>query len=462
VKREKNRLSPVAIRNANTPSLYNDGFGLNLQVSQFWSVEYKDDEGKTRGRSFEKEDLALAHQMELRSRGIEPKIKPYVTKSWLFRFMRNGKDRKMGLGPFETTSLAKARELAQKKRDLLRQGIDPIAQAEAERAANKVEAAKQMTFKQCAEAYIKAHESGWKNAKHAAQWHAAFEETRRGSRVYPAATALLNDLPVAAIDTALVVRALEKIWYTTPESASRIRGRIENVLAWATVRGLRSGDNPARWEGHLKTLLPAKGAIARVEHHAAIPYREMPAFTAELRARSGISARALEFCLLTSTRTGEVIGAKWSEIDLGTKVWTVPAERMKAGREHLVPLSERAVAILAEQPQSGEFVFEGRKAGAPLSNMAMLELMRDMRGKGATVHGFRSTFRDWAGNETNFPRELAEHALAHVIGDQAEQAYRREAAVERRRKLMAAWAAYCEQPPAKRDSTVTPIRERVA
>ena len=269
MKREKNRLSQVEIRNANTPGLYNDGFGLNLQVSQFWSVEYKDDDGKTRGRSFDKEALALARQTELRGRGIEPQIKPYVTKSWLFRFMRSGKDRKMGLGPFETPSLAKARELAQEKRDLLRQGIDPIAQAEAERAANKVEAAKQMTFKQCASAFIKAHESGWKNAKHAAQWHATFEETRRGSRVYPAATALLNDLPVAAVDTALVVRALEKIWYTTPESASRIRGRIENVLAWATVRGLRSGDNPARWEGHLKTLLPAKGAIAKAEHHQA-------------------------------------------------------------------------------------------------------------------------------------------------------------------------------------------------
>ena len=456
MKREKNRLSPVEIRSANTPGLYNDGFGLNLQVSQFWSVEYKDDKGKTRGRSFEKEELALAHQMELRTQGIEPQIKRYVTKSWLFRFMKNGKDRKMGLGPFETTSLAKARELAQKKRDLLRQGIDPIAQAQSEVAANKVEAARALTFKQCADAYIKAHESGWKNAKHAAQWHATFEETRRGSRVYPAATALLNDLPVAAIDTALVVRSLEKIWYTTPESASRIRGRIENVLAWASVRGLRSGDNPARWDGHLKTLLPAKGAIAKTEHHQAIPYRELPEFMSELRTKPGASARALEFCLLTATRTGEVIGAKWSEIDLGTKVWTVPAERMKAGREHLVPLSERALTILSEQPRSGEFVFEGRKAAAPLSNMAMLELMRDMRGKGATVHGLRSSFRDWSGNETHYPRELCEHALAHVVGDASENAYRRDSAVERRRALMEDWANHCAKPPSKsRDNVVS-------
>jgi integrase len=452
VKREKNRLSPVAIRTADTPGLHNDGFGLNLQVSQFWSVEYQDDEGKTRGRSFEKEDLALARQMELRGRGIEPLIESYVTKSWLFRFMRNGKDRKMGLGPFETTSLAKARELAQKKRDLLREGIDPIAQAEAERAANKLEAAKQMTFKQCAEAYIKAHESGWKNEKHSAQWHATFNETRRGKRVFPAATALLNDLPVAAIDIALVVRSLEKIWYTTPESASRIRGRIENVLAWATVRGLRSGDNPARWEGNLKTLLPAKGAIAKTEHHKAIPYRELPAFMAELRTKPGSSARALEFCILTATRTGEVIGARPAEIDYAKKVWTIPAERMKAAREHEVPLSDRALAILAD-PGDGEFVFGGRNR-RPLSNMAMLELLRGMLGKGATVHGFRSTFRDWAGNETHFPRELAEHALAHVIGDKAEQAYRRSAALEKRRKLMSAWSAYCERSPVEMSKVV--------
>jgi integrase len=457
VKREKNRLSQPDIRKANTPGLYNDGFGLNLQVSQFWAVEYKDDKNKTRGRSFEKEGLALAHQTELRGRGIEPQIKPYVTKSWLFRFMRNGKDRKMGLGSFETTSLAKARELAQKKRDLLRQGIDPIAQAEAERDANKAEAAKQKTFKQCASAFIKAHESGWKNAKHAAQWHATFEETRRGKRVYPAATAIINDLPVSAIDTGLVLEALEPIWTKTPESASRIRGRIESVLDWAKVRGYRDGENPARWRGHLDKTL-SKRPKAR-SHHDAIAYSELPTFMTDLRNKVGVSARALEFAILTAARTGEVIGTKRSEIDHSSRIWTIPAKRMKSGREHRIPLSERALELIAEQPRDGEFVFAGRNAGKPLSNMSMLELMRDMRGKGATVHGLRSTFRDWAAEQTSYPNEMCEIALAHVVNDKTEAAYRRGDMMEKRRRLMADWAEYCGQTPAERSKVVVPIRE---
>jgi integrase len=404
MKRQINRLTAAAVRNATKDVC--DGYGLWLQFSE----EYK-------------------------------------TKSWLFRFMIDGKSDSMGLGPLNTTSLAKARELAQKARDVLRDGVNPREARDAERRQRKLGAARQMTFKQCADAYIAAHRGSWKNEKHIAQWEATFAETNRGSRIYPAATAVLNELPVQDIDVALVRKALEKIWYSTPETASRVRGRIERVLAWATVAGYRTGDNPARWTGHLKELLPSKSKVAPAAHHGAIPYKEMSAFVAELRAKAGVSARALEFTILNASRTGEVIGARWPEIDVGARIWTIPAERMKAGRPHSVPLSDRALAILAKLPREGEHVFMGASKDAPLSNMAMLELLRGIRGKGVTVHGFRSSFRDWAGNETNFPRELAEHALAHVIGDRAEQAYRRSDALTKRRKLMDAWAAYCERPP---------------
>jgi len=417
MRREGNKLSPLAVKAANEPGLYGDGHGLYLQVSAF------------------------------------------DTKAWVFRFQLDGRPRKMGLGPIHTVSLAEARRRAADARLKVLDGIDPIDEKASQRASKRLEAAKAMTFLECADAYIKAHESGWKNAVHRAQWGATFHETSRGKRVFPAATAVINDLPVAAIDTALVVKVLEPIWYSTPETASRIRGRIESVLAWATVRELRSGDNPARWAGHLKTLLPAKGAIAKTEHHKALPYRDLPEFMAELRKREGTSARALEFCILTATRTTETLGAKWSECDLDRRVWTIPGERMKAGREHRVPLSDRALEILAKQPHADVFVFNGRKAGAPLSNMAMLELMRDMRGKGATVHGLRSSFRDWSGNETSYPREICEHALAHVVGDASENAYRRDSAVERRRALMQDWANHCAKPPTKaRANVVVPIR----
>jgi integrase len=408
------KLTAVAVRNATKRGLYGDGLGLYLQVSTFG------------------------------------------TKSWIFRFMLDGVARKMGLGAVHTVSLAEAREDALAARSMVRKGIDPIEAQKDQRAHRKLEAAKAITFGRCADAYIKANESTWKNDKHIAQWRATFEETRRGKRVFPAATAVINDLSIADVDTGLVRKVLEPIWYSTPETASRVRGRIERVLAWATVAGYRSGDNPARWTGHLKELLPAKTKVSAVIHHSAVPYVDMPAFMRDLRAKSGLSARALEFCILTATRTGEVIVARPAEIDYAKKVWTIPAERMKAAREHEVPLSDRALAILAG-PSDGEFVFGGRN-GRPLSNMAMLELLRGMLGKGATVHGFRSTFRDWAGNETHFPRELAEHALAHVIGDKAEQAYRRSAALEKRRKLMSAWSAYCERSPVE-TSKVVQFRE---
>jgi integrase len=416
MKRQINRLTAAAVRSATKDVC--DGYGLWLQVSE------------THG-----------------------------TKSWLFRYMIDGKSDSMGFGPLNTTSLAKARERAQKARDLLQEGVNPREVRDAERRQRKLDASRQMTFLQSADAYIAAHAGSWKNAKHGDQWRSTFNETRRGSKVFPAATAILNDLPVQDIDVALVRKALEKIWYTTPETASRVRGRIERVLAWATVAGYRTGDNPARWTGHLKELLPARAKVAPIEHHGAIQYKEMSAFMADLRVRSGVSPRALEFAILNASRTGEVLGAKWNEIDAAAKVWTIPADRMKSGRPHSVPLSGRAIDILAELPREGEYLFMGAGANAPLGHMAMLKVLREMRGKGLTVHGFRSSFRDWCGNETSFPREVAEHALAHAIGDRAEQAYRRSDALARRRKLMDAWAEYCARAPAKSPDNIVPLKQ---
>jgi integrase len=418
MKRQINRLTAAEVRSATSDIC--DGYGLWLQVSRF------------------------------------------NTKSWLLRFRLDGKDDSMGLGPLNTTSLAKARERARKARDLLAEGINPRAARDAERQQKRVEAAKAMTFKDCADAYVTANRGGWKNEKHAAQWDATFNETRRGKRVYPAATAVINDLPVSAIDTGLVRKVLEPIWYETPETASRVRGRIERVLAWAAVAGYRSGDNPARWTGHLKELLPAKTKVAAVIHHDAVPYADMPAFMGSLRAKHGTSARALEFTILTAARTGEAIGARWAEIDFDTNVWIIPAERMKAGREHRVPLTDRALEILKASPRDGEYLFPGVRKDKPLSNMSMLELIRGMRGRGATVHGFRSTFRDWAAEQTSYPHELCEIALAHAVSNKVEAAYRRGDMMEKRRRLMADWAAYCERTPAKsKANVVVSLREAV-
>jgi integrase len=403
MRREGNKLSAAAVRAASKPGLYGDGHGLYLQVSAF------------------------------------------DTKAWVFRYMIDGRARKMGLGPLHTVSLADARKRAEIARLKVLDGVDPIDDAEAKRAARKLEAARAMTFKDCADAYIKANRSGWKNDKHAAQWGATFNETKRGKRIFPSATAVLNDLPVSAIDTGLVRKVLEPIWYSTPETASRVRGRIERVLAWATVAGYRSGDNPARWAGHLKELLPTKTKVAAVEHHNALPYRDLPGFMRELTAQDSVSARALEFTILTAARTGEAIGAKWAEIDFDAKLWTIPSERMKAGKEHRVPLSDRTVATIEALLRDGDFVFMGATRDRPLSNMAMLELVRGMR-KGLTVHGFRSTFRDWAAEQTSYSHEMCEIALAHAVGNKVEAAYRRGDMMEKRRRLMADWARYCGKP----------------
>jgi integrase len=364
--------------------------------------------------------------------------------SWIFRYRRHGRLRDAGLGGVDTWSLAEARERARKFRQLLSDGLDPIDQRRAERDRAKVEAARAMTFRQCAESYVAAHQAEWKSAVHAKQW-----STTLASYAYP----VLGDLPVAAIDTALVMKALEPLWRVKPETASRVRGRIESVLDWATVRNYRAGENPARWKGRLANLLPGRTAAkaakrresGRSEHLAAMRYADVPAFLARLRGREGVLARAIEFAILTCARTNEVVGARWDEIDIAGRTWTVPSERMKAGKEHRIPLSDAAIEILMRLPDRDGFVFPGTGPGAPLRDFALYNFLKSSRLKcPATVHGFRSSFADWAVERTHFSREERELALAHKVGTAVELAYRRSDMFERRRRLMQAWAAYCD------------------
>ena len=371
--------------------------------------------------------------------GLFLQVSRYGTKSWVFRFKANGRLREMGLGSLDTYSLAEARERARNCRKLRDEGKDPIEERNAARLAVKLEATKAITFEQCAERHIAAHRAGWRNGKHRDQWSSTLE-----TYVNP----IIGALPVQAIDTTLVMKAVEPIWNEKPETASRVRGRIEAILDWATARGFRAGENPARWRGHLDKLLPKKTKVRRIEHHAALPYREIAAFVAELRPQEGIAARALEFAILTAARTGEVIGARWDELDLADRLWTVPAERMKADKEHRVPLSDAAIAILEDlqRTRHGDYVFPGGRAGRPISNMAMTMTLRRMGRGELTVHGFRSSFRDWAAERTGFPAEVAEMALAHAVSDKVEAAYRRGDLFQKRRQLTDAWARYCTTP----------------
>ena len=371
--REGNKLTAAFIRSIdrNKPKLYPDGHNLYLQISQ------------------------------------------YGTLSWLFRFMVNGRARNMGLGPLHTINLAEARQLARAARQQLLAAIDPIDARRAARGREKAAAARAVTFKQVADQLFESSRAGW-SEMHASQVFATFNETRHGKKVFPAATQLINDLPVGAIDTPLVLRVLEPNWREKPETMNRVRGRIEAVLDAPKVRGHRSGENPARWRGHLDKLLPARGKIARVKRHAALAYPDAPPFMSELRAKSGLAARALEFLILTAARTGEISGATWAEFDLSARTWTIPGERMKAGKQHRVPLCDRAVEILAGLPREAELVF-------PSSARVMLGLLRQMRGR-LTVHGFRSAFRDWCAECTSFPAEMAEMALAHSVGAAVENA----------------------------------------
>ena len=407
--RELSKLSVVAVRNTTKAGFYGDGGGLYLQVTEVGA------------------------------------------KTWVYRFQIAGKRRDMGLGAVHTVTLAEAREEAKRCRKLARDGIDPIEQRRAVKLASLAETAKAMTFKECAEAYIKSHEAGWQNAKHAAQWTSTLE-----AYAYP----VVAPLPVQAIDTGLVMKALEPIWATKTETASRVRGRIESILDWAKTRGYREGENPARWKGHLDNLLPARAKVQKAGHHAALPYDEIGTFMASLRLQSGASARALEFAILTAARTAEVIGATWDEIDIDKRLWIVPAERMKAKREHRSPLSDAAIDLLNEMKKArqGSFVFSGMKTNKPLSNMALLMTLRRMKRDDLTAHGFRSTFRDWAAERTAYPSEVAEMALAHAIGDRVEAAYRRGDLMEKRARMMQDWAEFCGTPPAAAGGNVVSLR----
>jgi integrase len=348
-------------------------------------------------------------------------------RKWVLRFTWRGRAKEMGLGSATSVPLADAREKAASARRKIAQGLNPIEERKRDGGIP--------TFGEMADDVRETLSAGFRNAKHKAQWKSTLETY----------AAPLRAKPVDTITTDDVLAVLKPIWTAKAETASRVRGRIEKVLDAAKAKGFREGENPARWRGHLDHLLPRPSKLAR-GHHAAMPYDNVAAFIAELRKREATSALALELCILTAARSGEILGMRWPEIDLEKKIWTVPADRMKAGREHRVPLSSRAVAILRllEKLKAGDFVFAGQARHKSLSNMAMEMVLRRMKVEDATVHGFRSSFRDWAGNVSNFPREITETALAHVIGDKAEQAYRRSDALEKRRKLMDAWAAYCE------------------
>lgn len=400
--RRQQRLSALRVAKLSKPGLYGDGGGLTLQIT-------------TAG-----------------------------AKSWLLRYMVAGKPFGMGLGPTHTVSLAEARQKALDARKLLIEGINPLVVKRQSRIAGALASAKMMTFDQCAEVYILAHKAGWKNAKHADQWT---------NTLNTYASPVFGHLPVAEIDTGLVVKCLSPIWESKTETASRLRGRIESVLGWATTSGYRSGENPARWKGHLDNLLATISKSSRTKHHPSLPWQRIGAFMSALRAREGVSARAVEFAILTACRSGEVRGAKWTEFDTIGKVWTIPAERMKAKREHEVPLSDAALALLKSMPKVCEIVFAGTKK-QPLSDMSLTAVIRRMNGddkpvwanangEGVTVHGFRSSFRMWAAETTNFPREVAEHALAHQLPDAVERAYQRGSQFAKRAALMVDWSAYC-------------------
>ena len=356
-------------------------------------------------------------------RGLFLYVKPSGARSWVLRYQVQGRRRDLGLGAFPDVSLAMARERASEARRLIAEGEDPIA---------KKHQAKPQTFKDAALELIESKRPGWKSAKHAAQWTSTLETY---------AFAKIGRLQVAKIQTADVIACLTPIWSDKPETANRVRQRIEAVIDYASALGIREGDNPARWRGHLDNLLPKPTKVKAVKHHPAMPHAEIADFIADLSDRSGVAARALGFTILTAARSGETRGMTWAEMDLENGVWTIPAERMKAGKEHRVPLTPQAIAYLGPRGDDAQLVFESEtKPGKAISDMSMTAVLRRMKRDGITVHGFRSTFRDWAGETTSFPREVIEAALAHGIKDKAEAAYARSDLFEKRRKLMEAWA----------------------
>lgn len=372
--------------------------------------------------------------------GLYLQVSPAKTKSWIFRFALKGREREMGLGPYPEISLSRAREKAADARSVKAEGKDPIEERRACEAAEAAEKARQLSFEDATTRYVASHKAGWKNAKHGDQWTNTLK-----TYAYP----VIGPLSVQEVATEHVLKIFEPIWTTKTETATRVRQRIEAVLDWAKTRGHRAGENPARWRGHLENLLPKPGRIQKVQHHPALPYAEMPVFMKALAAEEGVAASGLQFLILTAARTNEVAGACWSEIDFETKLWTVPADRIKAQREHRVPLSDPAIDTLRAMRKlsDGDYVFPGGKKKQPLSNGAFLALLKRMDRTDITAHGFRSTFRDWAAEQTNFAREVAEMALAHAIPDKVEAAYLRGNLFEKRRKLMAQWATYALPSP---------------
>ena len=411
------KLSALKVIQAGEPGLYGDGDGLFLQV----------------GRS--------------------------GSKSWIFRYAFADRRRDMGLGSLRYVGLAEARAKALGARKLLLEGMDPIEERAARKKAVVAAAAKSVTFKAAASKFIEANKSGWRNTKHADQWTATLEKY-----AYP----VMGDKPVDSIDQEVVLQVLEPIWSVKTETARRVRGRIENILDWARARGLRTGENPARWRGLLEHSLPKQPKATLVQHHPALPYRDVAALMKVLAQQPVVAARALEFTILTAARTSEVTAATWAEVDLESRLWIIPAIRIKAGREHRVPLSDAAVAILTQQKDTrrNEYVFPSTLDNQPLSNMAMAELLKRMREAGIgiamkvvpssgrsrhfTVHGFRSTFRDWAAEQTSHASEVAEMALAHIVSDKVEAAYRRGDLLAKRYSLMEEWATYCGRPTTQR------------
>jgi integrase len=387
--RHINKLSPSKIAALNQPGAYGDGSGLWLRIA------------------------------------------PGGSRQWVLRYQLHGRARWMGLGSLADYTLAEARARARVARKLALDGVDPIE----DRRRRRVEATQALKFGQAVDLYLAAHEASWRNGKHRAQWRSTLT-----TYAFPE----LGVLSVGDVDTPAVLRVLLPIWSAKPETASRLRGRIEAVLAWAIAQDLRGGPNPATWRGLLAKVLPPRARLAAVRHHPALPYAELPAFMARLRLHSGTSALALRFLILTASRTGEVIGATWNEIDKDAAVWTVPGDRMKAGKQHRVPLSEAALAVLNLVPRvvGCAYVFPGARDGRGLSNMALLELMRDMR-PGYVPHGFRSSFKDWATETTMHTREAIELALAHQVGDAVERAYLRGDLFAKRRALMDDWASFC-------------------
>lgn len=379
--------------------------------------------------------------------GLALNVSKTGARSWILRATVGGKRRDMGLGSFPEITLARAKDIAREKREMVRNGIDPITARRQAQAALKAEQASFMTFEEAARQYIAAHEAGWRNPKHAMQWKRTLEKY-----AYP----VIGTLHVRDASLDHILKILEPIWREKTETASRLRGRIESILDWARVRGSRTGDNPARWKGNLDALLPARNKVAAVKHHAALDWHETPDFIQALRQQEGLAPKVLEFCILTACRSGEVRGAQWGEIDLKRAVWTIPASRMKAGKEHRVPLTTVAMNILNDlEPIKGcNYIFPNSRE-KPLSDMALSQVLRRMNKK-FTVHGFRSTFRDWAGESTAYPREVIEHALAHRLKDKAEAAYARGDLFTKRVGLMKAWSDFLSKPMPK-SATVTPM-----